>query len=499
MTATPSTITPPDRSGADVILVLAYLLGVAYPIFELPITLLISLVCCFTAVALRSQRRLTLDTALVFGVVVAIVVPSRFVIGPLGFSASLLVGLTALLLWVVKWFTADSQHRFGSAKTDALVIGFVAVMLASQIWGFLRPLPGTELPAANRRVLELLAYAGIALFTADALRSRAALESAFTALTAAAGVAAFIGLLQWATGHDVTTALQLPGLAENPAATEALADIYLRGDFQRITGSTLHPIELGTLLAVTFPICIHLLGSGRRTAQRLIGASTLWLSMLAIPLTISRAAILGVGVAILALLPFSSWRTRMILVGSTVIAALVAALAFPNVTRLLGELITDPNSDGGSVASRAEDYHRIFTYVTERPLLGRGFGSFVPTQYFWVDNQYLRTLVETGLVGLIALVSLLGGTMLIALGVRRRATSRTDRSMAQTLFASVAAATIVSGTFDALSFPMFSVVLFLVIGMTGALGRLVSDEHRSTPAQQRPAIRTTQQDLEPAA
>ena len=35
----------------------------------------------------------------------------------------------------------------------------------------------------------------------------------------------------------------------------------------------------------------------------------------------------------------------------------------------------------------------------ERPLFGRGFGTFLPELYRYIDNTYLLGLVEFGIVG----------------------------------------------------------------------------------------------------
>ncbi|WP_246602196.1 O-antigen ligase family protein [Streptomyces virginiae] len=63
------------------------------------------------------------------------------------------------------------------------------------------------------------------------------------------------------------------------------------------------------------------------------------------------------------------------------------------------------NSDS-STQARTVKYSAIVPYLDERPLFGRGLGTFIPELYFFTDNQYMLTLAEMGFLGLLALVFL---------------------------------------------------------------------------------------------
>ena len=109
--------------------------------------------------------------------------------------------------------------------------------------------------------------------------------------------------LQFVTGLEFTNWIQIPGLSAN----SQLVSVFDRGGFNRPSGTALHPIEFGTALTVLLPLCLHLafhpgpLGRIRR-----------WLPLVAIavavPLSISRSAILGAIVVLAIVMP--SWSPR---------------------------------------------------------------------------------------------------------------------------------------------------------------------------------------------
>jgi hypothetical protein len=111
-------------------------------------------------------------------------------------------------------------------------------------------------------------------------------------------------------------------------------------------------------------------------------------------------------------------------------------------------------------------------YFHESPWIGRGLSTFIPSIYRTLDNQYLGTLIESGLLGLIALLALLVGSVSIGLSIRARSSDPEVRSLSYSLAVSAAVAVVSFFTFDAFGFPMLSGMLFLLLGCLGALWRL---------------------------
>jgi O-antigen ligase len=101
-----------------------------------------------------------------------------------------------------------------------------------------------------------------------------------------------------------------------------------------------------------------------------------------------------------------------------------------------------------------------------------GPGTFSPAKYFYLDNQFLGTLVELGGFGALTMVALFVGALVVAGQARRLSGLEEDRLFARALSAGILSGFVTFATFDALSFPVMSGLMFLYVGMVGSLYRL---------------------------
>ncbi len=93
--------------------------------------------------------------------------------------------------------------------------------------------------------------------------------------------------------------------------------------------------------------------------------------------------------------------------------------------------------------------------------------------------MYLNILITTGIVGLVSLLVLyLAGIHCAAAG-RKRAQGEARRGLGQALIASISVACVGSATFDALDFPMFAGLLFLMLGSAGAYLTIMTKQDES--------------------
>jgi O-antigen ligase len=113
--------------------------------------------------------------------------------------------------------------------------------------------------------------------------------------------------------------------------------------------------------------------------------------------------------------------------------------------------------------------------LENNPIVGRAFGTFLP-EYIIVDNQYLGLLVELGVLGLAMFLALIASGLSCAWRARRLAVDNEMRQMSQSVLASLAAIAATFAFFDGLSFPMAAAMLFVMLGVAGALWRIVQDE-----------------------
>jgi polysaccharide biosynthesis protein PslJ len=408
-------------------------------------------------------RRLRLMSVLI---VVLIAIPSILIIGPLGSAGTPadLLGLLMLLLWVIGRISSPARSGRANPVRTAMLL-FVAAVMASYIAAAIRPISSSEQSAADRGLLLALAWLGILLFTIDGPRDRRELETFLRRLSFVAGAEALVGLAQFATRLALVNYIQIPGLSDNGD----LSSLSERGNLARPPGTTIHPIEFGAVITMVLPIALYFALNDRHR-----GIVARWWPVaaiaLAIPISISRSAILSAVVALLLLLPtWSRQVRRKAYLGLVALVATVYLVAHGLISTL-SDLFLGISTDN-SAASRTDSFGLAFQFIGRSPLFGRGFRTFLP-DYRILDDQLLGTAVEMGLIGLAVLLGLMVTGMVAAIKVRRGSTDADTRALAQSMLAAIAAGSCSFGFYDALSFPMAAAVFFIVLGATGALVRI---------------------------
>jgi len=429
-------------------------------------------------------------SALAVYLVLLVGVPAQLVVGPLGAAGSpaMLFGF-GCFAW---WFVARMDRRMGLAggvqplRWSAAIFG--AVMLCSYVVAALRVTDYSELRSADRSFLRLLSWVGVMLLTADGIDSRAKLDLLLRRMAQAGGALAALGLVQFFLGIEIATFIKVPGLVANDAAQL----IQERSSFRRVAGTASHPIEFGVVLSMLFPIALHC--ALHETERRRLHWVIVVAIGAAIPTSISRSAMLGAGAAWLML--FLGWdrRQRLNALIATPIALVVMRMAIPGLLGTLKSLFTGIANDP-SYLGRTKDYEYVQRFIKDAPWLGRGWGTFIPDLYTTLDNQYLGQIVETGYLGLAALLLLLGSGVVLGWGVKRAAGGDDQqRSLGASLAASAVVPFVTFITFDGLAFSMVTGFAFLVLGCAGAARRLIW-----APARQagRPPRRQAPPDLGP--
>jgi O-antigen ligase len=89
-----------------------------------------------------------------------------------------------------------------------------------------------------------------------------------------------------------------------------------------------------------------------------------------------------------------------------------------------------------------------------------------------LDNQYLTTLIEMGIVGLAAILLVMLVPLFMAWTARRHMSDPKSRDLALTLGASLFVPLITCATFDLLFYQIATGYTFIIIGCCGALWRL---------------------------
>ncbi|MDZ5660556.1 O-antigen ligase family protein [Nocardioides sp. zg-1308] len=419
-----------------------------------------------------TRRGADATTVLTLYLVLLWLIPSSMVVPALGSAGSPanLLGIAAFFWWV--WFHVRRTEvsGVGLQPVRAAMLGWLLIMLMVYANAMAGPIPSDEISVADNGILRLVGMAGILLTANDGISSTERLHALLRRLALAAGAVAVLGFVQYVTHQLWIDRLSIPGLTPG-----AVVELGARAGFARPSGTSASAIEYGVVLAMALPIMIALASGDHR--RRWVFRLLLVPMVLSIYLSVSRSAYLCalVGLMVMAL----SWTNRQRLQALAImgVASVAMYLAVPGLLGTILGLFSDADEDP-SVSSRTGSYEIASEFVANSPVIGRGFGTFLP-KYWILDNGYLGLLIEGGVVGLLGFLAVLTAGILAA----RRALATTDhdgRLLARAVMASIVAGASCLAFFDTFAFPQTSACVFLVLGIAGAMRRLQAAE-RTAP------------------
>ncbi len=433
-------------------------------------------------VAPKPPRSADATTILAFFVVLQLVLPARLVMNylPLSLSAASLVALGLGALWLCTQMTTTLGAAKGRNPVRTWLFAYSCALLASYANAAFGFLPPDERKIGDHAMVIAFALIFVGLAVCDGVRSRERLYFLLHVIVVCGAVVALVGILQYLLHFDPTPLLRPPGMhfGSMDASTAS------RDGLTRAAGTTSNPLEFGVFCSMALPLAIHVAfratQDGRRsgfwwTCVGLIGGGLMF--------SVSRSAILGVAAAGIVL--FFGWpaRRRMWMGVAALGFLVVIKFASPGLLGTFFSLFRNANQDS-SVQWRTHDYSTAKELIAQHLWLGRGIGTWYAPKHEVFDNQYLLTLVDSGVVGLVTLLGIVFAALYAALRVGllstmpgvRLPTAAADRDLALSVAASVAVILPTCATFDFLAFPTVSAMAFLLVGICGALLRIVSAE-----------------------
>jgi O-antigen ligase len=395
--------------------------------------------------------------------------PARLVIRPLGTAGTpaILMGAIGAMWWTSGRLTAMRGLDRKAQPVRFAIFFYAWFMLLTYALGHLRTMTLTEINAGDKGLVALVSLTGTALLAADGIHGRAQLDRLLRYLVGFAAVMAFIGLVQFATSIDPVSYIRVPGLS-NSLDAFALPD---RGLFNRPFGTALHPIEFSVVCASVLPLAIHFARFATTASSRRWNRAIAGLIALGVPISLSRSGVLSAVPALLILGSTWTWRQRAhgLATGVAFVAGLMAV--FPGLVGTIKSLFINATTDP-SVTARTARIPKVLALIARRPWFGIGYGSYNLRDFFLLDNEVYRTVIESGLLGLIVVLMLVGVAIACARVVRRSNLDPETQHLAMAMIAFIVGMMISTYTFDAFFYRILTGSLFLVIGCTGALWRI---------------------------
>lgn len=387
--------------------------------------------------------------------------------------AFILAGWTASLL-------VDPRVRLRRTGLEG-PIALIAVATLGSIVLNLGEIAALDVSASVVKTVSFVASFFLVLYLIVSTLKPGDVDRVLKVLVGGGAIVGALALYESRSGYNVFDHLRsvMPFLEEHLAPNKEVdVNGFARGDRLRTYASAEHPIALAAALCMLVPPAIYLAVTSRRRLWW-IAAGVLGLGVLA---TVSRT---GVMMLLAAAIVFLWLRPRKTLrMWPALLPALVVVhFALPHTLGILkssflpeGGLIAEQRSSAGSktAGGRVSDLDPVFAQVARNPIFGVGFGTQVidvPGHQGPVnenarilDNQWLGTLLETGVLGV------LGWAWLLARFVRRSGkAAKLDDSprgwLLVALAASVASFAVGMLTYDAFAFIQVTFLLFILVGL----------------------------------
>jgi hypothetical protein len=383
-----------------------------------------------------------------------------FQLEPYRVLVALLLGGWAACLLVDKRFRL---RRTGlEAPIAVIAIAAVGSVLANT----------TRVAELQSEVLKSLSYLAsfflVFFLVATVTRRSADVQALLKTLVSAMAVVGVLAVIESRTGMSPFGYLEkvLPVIEQ----TEPEID---RAGVQRARGPAEHPIALSAALVLIVPVAFYLASTAKK--RRLWWWIALAATSMGVLATLSRTGILMVGVVGLVYLIFRRretarfWPLLLPFLAAVHFAmpgtlGTIKASFFPE-----GGLIAEQENESYSCISsgRIADIGPTLDQVSGQPFFGIGYGTRIVTglnpNACILDDQWLATLLETGIVGALGWLWFFARFIRRLGGVAVRRSAEGDLCVA--LVAAAAAYAVGMFTYDAHSFVQVTFVVFLLMGI----------------------------------
>lgn len=289
----------------------------------------------------------------------------------------------------------------------------------------------------------------------------------------------------------VTVLIQATGVESFIQSASAEVEGLAANRYAGITGSYLHT---SALLGVVSVLIMGELLRLRSARDRAIGSSLLALVLCGQILTFSRSGVVIAGFGALALFALVAAGRRTAFL-AMVIPAILAALVVGSIGGVgpgdagsrVGSGFSPSGDQGNSLRAEAfgEGIDRFRENSLTHQALGEGLGStgnarkLVNGEVFAVESYYLKLLVETGVIGVLAI----GGFLLYAAWVFARVLWRRRRPWIASVAAAALGLSLYNAIYPALETQVLALVwwLLLALCLRAELGDVAAVEESAAP------------------
>lgn len=301
-----------------------------------------------------------------------------------------LLFLSLFLLWIYKWIVhrKDTKYRWTPLETPIILFFLIGI--------FLIIVNSPDLRITIEGFRAVVQYILWYFIVVQLLKTRSGAKKLFVSLV-------FIGIILGIHGvYQYIIGVEMP---------QHWIDSLEKGLRTRVFSIIGSPNILGSLMTLTIPMSISLVFAEKKTGKKIFFLCASIIMTACLIFTFSRAALIGF---IIAMAIFALLKDRRLIIPAVICAILVIILV-PSIvdrfTYLLSPTYIEKSLQGG----RLTRWLTGLEMLKEQPLFGVGLGHFggavamnndIPNT-FYMDNYFLKTAVEMGIIGLAAFMYLM--------------------------------------------------------------------------------------------
>lgn len=298
------------------------------------------------------------------------------------------------LMWIYKWATRKDAESIKMSPFDIPIIIFIGTMIVLMLIS-----PKEEVAFEGFRVIVqgILWY----FFVFQLMKDENTVRKLVTVFVSFTGILGIHGLYQYIIG------------VEMPSTWIESSEVGIR---TRVFSIFTSPNIFGSLLVLAIPMCVALLVSTEKKIKKVVFA-ILGLCMCASLLfTYSRGAWIGAAFAVVV---YVFMKDKKLIIPA-IFAVLLILILVPSISNRILFMLSPEYMASSMKGGRLIRWITGLQIFQEHPWIGLGLGSFggaVATNHglsaivrgevvntFYMDNYYMKILVEAGLVGIVVFV-----------------------------------------------------------------------------------------------
>jgi hypothetical protein len=386
--------------------------------------------------------------------------------------------LLIVALWVLSLTVLDGAQRVRFTPIHYAFLGFVLIAILSLVYNAETTVRLGEMELGVRKLALLVSYLTLFVVVASGVRP-GEIRAYMTFMCGLAVVMALAVIWEYRSEFNVfftwtgkILPVSLPGELGN-------SDSIGR---RSVIGPTIHPLAPAMMMACTMPFALVSMHDSRDLRRKVLWGAAAGVMLAAALATQRKTSIVAPIAAVAVLLAYRPQMLRQLVPGAIGLF-LIAHLFTPGALGGVGEQLLPQNMFGvASTVDRQSDYAAIEPDVVNRPLLGRGYETYDQKKYRILDNQFLTTIIGTGVIGILSYISIFLAIFLIAHRVARN--GKPDRvGPALAIAAATVAMLVGSGLLDILALAQLPYLICFFAGFAAVLSRELGSESAAQTAR----------------